>query len=427
MRLQSTRRVSGKGRYRVKRNSLVPVGGLVPHVFNPKIGGELATQVRHREYLGDVEVTIPTGQTNAGWQLVGPEGGYPLNPGMSETFPWLSQIASRYIQYTINGMIIEYVSTSGAAVGSSNNQSIGSVAVAVQYDSILAPYSTKSEMLNDQSAVTGVPYTNLALGVECAPQLTTLTKQYIRTGAPPLNTDIRMYDLGTAYVAVDGIQCAMSNTPTTVKLGELWVSYDVILMKASLALDAPDETIGNDYSIFRNISTAWSGTDAWQTQRIFPGSVHVVRNDLGVTMNGTGGLILPPIVDPTKSYEIEMFWYTQPDFNGTLEAVSPAVVQAGINYGYNLLWDCGNCVVNSNAPSTPWSNNTSAKNSSALVVSTYVNQSSYMGTLVVTPINVNAPCTFSSTTNLGVVPSGGQGGWGLRVMVVPTNMWSLTT
>ena len=310
-------RLSGRGAY--TRNSLM--GGEVPYVSNPKIGGDLATQIRHREYLGDISVVIPAGRTLSEWQLVGAPFGYPINPGMSETFPWLSNVAERYIQYTVNGMVVEYISTSGAAVGSSSNQSLGSVSLAVQYDSILPPYTSKSAMLNDQSSVSGLPFNNHILGIECAPQQTTLTKQYIRNAEPPANADIRMYDLGQFYVAVDGIQCAVSETDTTVKLGELWVSYDIILLKASLAL-APLPTppiedqgifkcyaVGN-YSVYGCLfpSVVWPAAGASSS----PWTFVPVTNTLGATLTANL-LTLPPIGVAGYQYLVMMQWATTTD------------------------------------------------------------------------------------------------------------------
>ena len=65
--------------------------------------------VRHREFLAEIKGT--TTFTVA--------GSYPINPGMAQTFPWLSDIAKNFQQYRIRGMVFHYVPTSGMVTGSS--------------------------------------------------------------------------------------------------------------------------------------------------------------------------------------------------------------------------------------------------------------------------------------------------------------------
>jgi hypothetical protein len=327
--VRSRRRVvTGRGAYQFTRNSLM-MGG-PPTVANRKIGGELATQIRHREYIGDISVTIPAGAgvQVAPWQIV--QGPLAINPGVYELFPWLSGVAAHYLQYEINGMVIEYVSTSGAAVGASANQSIGSIGMAVQYDSIQAPYQSKQEMLNDQMAVSGAPYGNLLLGVECAPQLTPLTKQYVRTGPPPAGTDQRLYDLGQVYVAVDGIQ---GTGGTTVTLGELWVSYDVILMKSTLTEIVPDPIPGpptpqSPYALahFEGIvgtgATFKWGEQLWKTGT--GGSIIGHNNTLGLVFTDDNTLTFPALgpAYATSMFQVDIGFYS-PTQQGPFPTPSP--------------------------------------------------------------------------------------------------------
>lgn len=264
-----------------------------PNISNPKRGGELATQVRHREYLGDV-MALPGG-FGVPWQIVGQQEGYSLNPGIKETFPWLSQVAQNYVQYEMNGLLVEYISTSGAAVGSSSNQALGSVSLACQYDAVLPPYNSKSEMLNEQYAVSTVPSRNLILPIECAPQQTILTKQYIRTGAQPANTDIRLYDLGKVFVATDGIQDVVGGTQP-IKLGELWITYDIILLKASLTLQDSGDPSANGATVCRReLDTIPPAARLWPTSanQDFAPNPAIVTNDIGLICSAPSAWALP--------------------------------------------------------------------------------------------------------------------------------------
>nr|QKV51302.1 putative capsid protein [Crucivirus sp.] len=216
--------VTGWGSYKINQNNLLTNDP--PMVANKKLyGGDLATVIRHREFIGDVKSgPLPAGATSTEFNL---NYELPINPGLPATFPWASAVAGNYIQYSINGMLVEFVTTSGNAV-SSTNSALGSVNLACQYDSILPSYANKQQMLAEEHAVSGVPSCNLILPIECAPNQTTITKLYVRSGGTPVGTDIRMYDLGRISCATSGCQAP------DVTLGELWVTYDITLFKASL-------------------------------------------------------------------------------------------------------------------------------------------------------------------------------------------------
>jgi hypothetical protein len=175
--------------------------------------------VCHREYLGDITGT--SAFTNRS---------YPLNPGNSKTFPWLSTIAQNYQQYKIHGIIFEFrplitdFVTSGAP---------GVVVMATNYNANAQPYDTKQEMENSEFAVSVKPTNALIHGVECAKGETVLNQLYVRKGAPPAGQDLRLYDIGT-------FQFASQANPIQV-LGELWVSYCVEFFKPIL----PDDVGGN--------------------------------------------------------------------------------------------------------------------------------------------------------------------------------------
>jgi len=175
--------------------------------------------VCHREYLGDITGTTTFSNRS-----------YPLNPGNSKTFPWLSTIAQNYQQYKIHGIIFEFrpLITDFVTAGSP-----GVVVMATNYNANAAPYDTKQEMENSEFAVSVKPTNALIHGVECAKGETVLNQLYVRKGAPPLGQDLRLYDIGT-------FQFASQANPVQV-LGELWVSYCVEFFKPIL----PDDVGGN--------------------------------------------------------------------------------------------------------------------------------------------------------------------------------------
>jgi len=212
---------TGFGAYRMPKSNSLLVPEL-PSIRNARTL-EGATVVRHKEYLGDV---ISSSTAGGGNVVV-----YPIQPGLSTTFPWLSAIANSFQEYKVNGMLVEFRSTSGNAV-SSGNTALGEVVLSTTYNSA-SPFtgsSSKSALMNEEFAVSTTPARSVIHAVECAPNQTPIDKLYTRSSPSGVNppasgTDIRLYDLGTLAVGTFGQQAA------SVNLGELWITYEVILYK----------------------------------------------------------------------------------------------------------------------------------------------------------------------------------------------------
>lgn len=210
---QAGANLTGWGAYHstpIQKNSV-----LLPQqisISNPGVEG--AVQIRHREYIGDI---LSAQSFTRRFEL-------PINPGLPGSFPWLSALAGQFSQYMINGMIFEYVPASGNAVSSTNN-ALGQVLLSTQYDSLDSAYANKQQMLNTDWASSGVPSAPLIHPIECAPNQTSVTKLYVRSGAAPANSDKRLFDLGRMTVAVEGQQA------DDINLGSLYCVYDVLLFK----------------------------------------------------------------------------------------------------------------------------------------------------------------------------------------------------
>jgi hypothetical protein len=186
----------------------------------PKFSTTRATNiVCHREFLGDITGT--TAFTNRK---------FPLNPGSTITFPWLSTIAQNYQQYRIHGIIFEFrplitdFVTGGAP---------GVVVMATNYNADEPIYTTKQAMENSEYAVSVKPTRDLIHGVECAPGQTVLSELYVRPGGIASNLDLKFTDLGNFQFATQG-------NPNQI-LGELWCSYNIEFFKPLL----PNDVGGN--------------------------------------------------------------------------------------------------------------------------------------------------------------------------------------
>lgn len=216
---QGIRYATGFGDYEIHDNVLVKeavTGAPIPIINPNKHGG---TCIRHREFLGD----IITASTNNTFKLQS----FAINPANQYTFPWLSQIASNYEQYSLEGVIFEYRSMSADALNSTNT-ALGSVIMATNYNAGAPNFTQKVEMENYEFGVSCKPSVGMMHPIECEARRTSITELYTRAGAVPAGQDIRLYDWGNFQIATSGFQ------GTNVNIGELWVSYQVCLLKPKM-------------------------------------------------------------------------------------------------------------------------------------------------------------------------------------------------
>jgi hypothetical protein len=209
----------GAGDYSIQNNSIVQKSLKAASSIPSMHSDAQSIVVRHKEFLGEIRSS----------QEFSVQQSYPLNPGSSTTFPWLSGIAYRFQEYRIRGLVFHYIPTSGNAV-SSTNAALGSVMLQTSYRSTDAIPGSKVEMLNEYCSNEVVPSETMAHPIECDPKENPFNVQYIRSGPVPDGETQLMYDLGVTHVAVSG-----SQSPTPVVLGDLWVTYEVELKKPLIA------------------------------------------------------------------------------------------------------------------------------------------------------------------------------------------------
>lgn len=235
----------GAGDYEVSHNSILKSSRASPNVPMMHTTNQTVV-VRHREFITQI-----TGSQNFTVQAA-----YQLNPGLIETFPWLSGIASNFQEYTIKGMVFHYIPTSGNAV-SATNGALGSVMIQTTYRSTDSAPASKIEMLNEYWACESVPSETFCHPIECNPKENPFNVQYIRKQGVPTGDSQLMYDLGTTYVATAGQQA------DNFTLGDLWVTYEVELRKPLISSNVTSAT-----ETFRS---KWvGGTISAVTGSIFP-------------------------------------------------------------------------------------------------------------------------------------------------------------
>jgi len=214
-------KLMGFGDYRIVSNSIMKgsfISGRDQQAPDFVTSGR-NIRVIEKEYIGDVISSTTIGAFN--------NNSYRINPGVSATFPWLSTIASSFDQYQVNGLVFSYRSTSSEFNGSS--QALGTVIMATEYDPTDADFTSKAVMENSQFCMSAKASSDLYHGVECSMKERPTNVLYV-ADATTTGEDLRLTDLGNFQLATQGCSVA------SVNLGELWVSYDITLLKKQLPL-----------------------------------------------------------------------------------------------------------------------------------------------------------------------------------------------
>lgn len=180
-----------------------------------------SVRIRHTELLGSI-----TGSN--GFTIDDALGLFRLNPGLSNTFPWLATQAGSWEKYKFHDLKFIYHTKCSTAVP-------GSMMLAVDYDALDGKPSSEQTMSNLYGAVESAPWKELTF--QCNMKRMS-DSRFVRTGPiGAISEDLKTYDQGTLFVGTcDG---------TAVPWGKLWASYDVELQ---IPQQAPPNQIGVYYS-----------------------------------------------------------------------------------------------------------------------------------------------------------------------------------
>ena len=247
------KQLTGWGDYTLRENSLVYPDRVVPSF------GEDSIRVKKREYICDINASTAFANNS-----------FPVNPGLSEVFPWLSAIANNYEQYRWNGLVYQYVSTSSDAIASSTNLGMGQLCIASDYNAGDEAYRNLPQALSSMFANSGKPSENIMHAVECAPTDVPNKLFYCRSGDVPSGQDIRLYDMLSLQVMTQKMPAAYTG------MGQLWVSYDITFCKS-----IQNNQLGFDINTDKYIMVAPSQTSSkyFGTSRTL-----VDRSNLGTTV-----------------------------------------------------------------------------------------------------------------------------------------------
>jgi hypothetical protein len=163
-------------------------------------------RVRHRDFIQDISATANTFTTTS----------FPINPGIADSFPYLSNLAANFECYKFHGLVYEFISSSTNY--SSGGGNLGTTIIAAEYDPLLTDYSSKTNMENSDYAISARIDDSIMYGFECSPKALSQNMYYVRNGFS--NLPITTTDVGNLIIASSG-------TSASAVIGELWVSYDI--------------------------------------------------------------------------------------------------------------------------------------------------------------------------------------------------------
>lgn len=295
----------GSGDYTVSSNSLTRVSpdGSIPamHKENQTI------IVRHKEFIGEIR-----GATSYTVRRT-----LPLNPGIVQSFPWLSGIAAKFQEYKFRGVVYHYVPTSGNAV-SSTNAALGTVMMHTTYRADEDAPQSKQELLNEYWANEAAAPTAFCHPIECDPKENPFNLHYVRQTDLPTGKDRLLYDLGTTFVAVSGMQA------DDVVVGDLWVTYEVELKKPVVQSDLVDPGSAFAANVL-DVSGSITGTTLFAgTQTISPyGNIRDITlagNVITIPAHITGRLFIFINVEATTTFSAVSVSSTPSTSNCTAES-----------------------------------------------------------------------------------------------------------
>lgn len=276
---------SGLGAYQVKGNALMP------GMNNPNPHGGLV--IRGCEYLCDIISGNPGTFTLYN---------FPIQAALEQTFPKLAQIAANYDQYVIEGMYFEFKTMSADALNSTNT-ALGQVVMCTNYNVAAPLFKSKQAMEEYDGGVSVKPSDCCKFFIECARSESPMDILWTRSGALAANQDIKTFDLGNFQIATNGLQ------GTDVNVGELWVTYQVALLKPKLFA-----ALGNYADAYQSNTTPYSNaaplgnngviTVGYASPPVQVGNV----NGPGASWVQSGNAFVFPNSPLIQSYKIQFIW-----------------------------------------------------------------------------------------------------------------------
>lgn len=178
--------------------------------------GKDSIRIKHREFITVMDST----------ELFTVQRSIALNPGLNASFPWLSQVAQAWEEYSFNSLSFEFITRSSTATR-------GSVIMTPDYDASDAPPASEAVACSYEGVQEDACWKDIFCDLPSG-RLNAADKfRFVRSGPLSANQDIKLYDAGTMFACTSGF------SSTVVPIGKLWVDYDVTLKIPSLSPNGP--------------------------------------------------------------------------------------------------------------------------------------------------------------------------------------------
>lgn len=290
-----------------------------------------ALTIRHTEYIKDIYGnSVDAGSNPFPFTISSTQ----INPGLEESFPWLSQVAQNFEEYSLKQLVYTFKSTL-ADVNSANGQ-VGSIVTATNYNPSMPEFRDKGLMMQYAHAHTTIATMTNVHGVEADPgKLSGSEGKFVRASGVPATEDIKTYDHGKFQIAVCGTPAALADLP----IGELWVDYTIELRKPKLFTGvgmgiSSFQVKNNDYG--HNTLVGHNPVGNLTSSVSFP--VYNKQNTLNATLSAAGAGVTQIDMPDTSSGYFELrikavvqsnassgawdwFRIQQPELVGNIEAV----------------------------------------------------------------------------------------------------------
>lgn len=173
--------------------------------------------ISHREFVTDVTTSSTVNDFNTIFREI--------NPGLTQSFPWLSGIAPNFESYRFLTLSFEYVPFCASTT-------VGSVMMGVDWDVSDYEPASKSQMLAYQTVVSGPMWEPSVLKCEPANLRKFSLDHFVRV-LDPGQVDLKTYDVGCLYVSTS------NNAVASQSIGSVFVNYTVELLTPQIQADDP--------------------------------------------------------------------------------------------------------------------------------------------------------------------------------------------
>jgi hypothetical protein len=244
---------------------------------------------------------------------------YSLNPGIGESFPWLSGEADKWEQYRFHKLRFEYVPRCASTT-------VGSVLMSPDYNIRDQSPSTEVEAADTFGAKESSVWSGFGIDLDPNAMFPLGPRKMIRGAI--VAGDMNLYDVGALYVSTTG-------EGDTSLIGKLWVEYDVEFF---VPQNSPSDYSGPSRTSFFWNSSSQNYINNAETPAIFN---HVEADPLGIGPQ-SGGYYVPKkgsyLVMCSMSFEDSANEAFKADVsikkNGTMVTQSQATESWGATYGY---------------------------------------------------------------------------------------------